>query len=391
MTDPQGRALAQALRELVEHPVVTPGLAERVIDRHRRRRLVGIVAAATSLVLVVTGVSVGWVALRSTGTPTPSPAASPSAGDLYTGTALLLSVRGGPFTACAGAIAESLPSAGCGGVPVSGFHLTELPPGTWTRAANGTVQTLPLTLVGRWDGERLDLTRPPTLAASATSVEPPDCPAPGATGTAQADAVTRDLARLAEQHIRPFSWGPCGDSVYLTVPLADQATVAFLTDRYPGAVVRGWLQPYAPTSVAAGSPATGKCAPPIAVLQFAAAGHAGNEWVLPVGTGGVTVRFLVTQRPGTKVEPVWFEIAPANAPYPGSEVRRFPPIGPAWFPGRHDASITWDGRDDNGRPLARGRYHLFANADTTDTTHDPCHGGSASHEAYGLGYFEVRG
>jgi hypothetical protein len=148
-----------------------------------------------------------------------------------------------------------------------------------------------------------------------------------------------------------------------------------------------------PSSGATGSPAapTPKCAPPTAALTFAADGHDGNEWVLPVGAGGASVRFVVTQRPGTKVKTVWFEIAPAKVPHPGSEVRRFAPVGRRWLPGRHVVSLTWDARDDTGRLVAPGRYHLFADADTGDTTQDPCRAGSAGSESYGLGYLEVHG
>src|SRR6476469_8564152 len=61
-----------------------------------------------------------------------------------------------------------------------------------------------------------------------------------------------------------------------------------------------------------------KCPPPMTALTFAASGHSGNEWVLPVATDGTSVHFTVAQRPGTKAHTVWFENAPAQAPYPGS-------------------------------------------------------------------------
>jgi len=134
---------------------------------------------------------------------------------------------------------------------------------------------------------------------------------------------------------------------------------------------------------------TPKCPPPTTALTFTASGHSGNEWVLPVATYGTSVHFTVAQRPGTKASTVWFEIAPAKAPYPGSEVRRFPPFGRDWSPGHHSASVSWDGRDDSGQLVAPGRYHLFADADTVKTTPNPCDPGS-TREGYGLGYFEVR-
>lgn len=79
MTDTEGRVLSQALHDLVEHPVVAPDLADRVIQRHHRRVQM---AALASAVVVVAGVASG-VGLashgRDRGTLVPAVTPSPSA------------------------------------------------------------------------------------------------------------------------------------------------------------------------------------------------------------------------------------------------------------------------------------------------------------------------
>lgn len=131
-------------------------------------------------------------------------------------------------------------------------------------------------------------------------------------------------------------------------------------------------------------------------LRYAAVGHAGNEWAIPVAAGGATVRFTITQRPDTDVARMWFVIAPENAPYPGSETRTFPPVDEDWTPGAHKATVTWDGRNDDGTRVAPGRYHLYGEATTTTTLNVICADGSGAgiekhtgNEIAGLGSFLV--
>lgn len=137
--------------------------------------------------------------------------------------------------------------------------------------------------------------------------------------------------------------------------------------------------------------------PPAPSLTFAAEGHPRNTWSLPVGTDGVTVRFAITQRPDTSVATVRFVIAPANGRHPGGEVRRFAPVGENWPPGEHSAAVTWDGKDDDGKPVAPGQYRLFADAITTTTRDVECADGSGkgierfsdTYEAAGIGRFSI--
>lgn len=136
---------------------------------------------------------------------------------------------------------------------------------------------------------------------------------------------------------------------------------------------------------------------PAPSLTFAAVGHPGNAWSLPVDADGVTVRFRIIQRPSTTVTSMRFVIAPANAPHPGSEIRRFAPVGENWTPGEHAAVLTWDGKDGDGRPVAPGLYRLFSEAITTTTRDVKCADGSGrgiekfsgTHEGAGLGLFRV--
>jgi hypothetical protein len=135
---------------------------------------------------------------------------------------------------------------------------------------------------------------------------------------------------------------------------------------------------------------------PFPSLSFIAEGHAGNEWTIPVGTDEVTVRFTITQRPDTEVARMWFVIAPENAPDPGSEIRTFPLVGEDWTPGEHKATVTWDGRNDDGKPVAPGHYHLYGEATTTTTIDVTCADGSGTgvekhtgNEGAGLGSFSV--
>jgi hypothetical protein len=134
---------------------------------------------------------------------------------------------------------------------------------------------------------------------------------------------------------------------------------------------------------------------PPPTLSFEASDHPGNEWVLPVTAGRVTVRFTVVQRADTQVSRIRFVIAPEKGPYPGSEVRRLPLVGHDWAPGTHQVIMSWDGRDDAGHMVAPGLYHAYADAQTTSSEHVTCADGSSGierltgNEGAGLGLLRV--
>jgi hypothetical protein len=72
-------------------------------------------------------------------------------------------------------------------------------------------------------------------------------------------------------------------------------------------------------------------------------------------------------------------------------------VGKDWTPGDHTAAVTWDGKNDLGRPFPPGQYRLFAKAITTTTRDVACADGSGSgikkfsgtHEAAGLRRFRI--
>lgn len=186
---------------------------------------------------------VDGAALQASGQPTPTrEPLQQEAPVLYAVDAPLLSVEHGEFMACE-VIATSLPPAGCTGVPVSGdVGLGRLP--RLVTYGNGTVQTGPVHLVGRWDGHALQLTQPPTPAARTTPIGDADCPPPTAQGVAAYERVQQDLGALRARRIDVLLLGACGGDAEIQLAVAEGSTVAYLEARYGPALVRGWLTPW---------------------------------------------------------------------------------------------------------------------------------------------------
>lgn len=160
----------------------------------------------------------------------------PSANPTYALVAPVLRLAGdGRPTACL-AFLLSLPPAGCGGVPVTGYDFRHIP-GT-VHFHNRGWQTRPLHLLGTWNGRVLKLTRPPIPVGRASPA-----PTPPATchTTPTSDALAR---RLTDDHIRinMLSLLPCGANVWVLVAVADHETVSYIHKRYGRSViVSGWL------------------------------------------------------------------------------------------------------------------------------------------------------
>jgi hypothetical protein len=170
---------------------------------------------------------------------------SPSPPPLYTVTAIVMQRPGDPPRACA-AMPLPWPPIGCGGAVVRGLDLLTMP--GVTRYPNGVLSSGTLRLVGTWDGQALTLTRSPEAASTGDSTPLPLTPC--TTDTVQPEPgqfapmvkkVIDDEAMLKARGIQVLEFGGCGDSVTMTVVVADPATVAFLRQRYPGAQVAGWL------------------------------------------------------------------------------------------------------------------------------------------------------
>lgn len=108
-----------------------------------------------------------------------------------------------------------------------------------------------------------------------------------------------------------------------------------------------------------------KSPPPAPAATFAVVGQSGSSWQLPVGPEGVVIEVSVTQRAGTEVHEVRFEIAPDDAPDRALVVRRIA-VEEALGLGTHRVRVRWDGLDDDGRRVAPGAYRL--DAATRETT-----------------------
>src|SRR5947209_14029000 len=88
----------------------------------------------------------------------------------YTVVAPLLRTRPGAPTYACMAVLDSLPPAGCSGVPVTGIDIRRQP---GARSIGRAWQTGPLRLAGRWDGRALQVTAPPTPSHTTPGPEQP--------------------------------------------------------------------------------------------------------------------------------------------------------------------------------------------------------------------------
>jgi hypothetical protein len=138
------------------------------------------------------------------------------------------------------------PPIGCGGPDVRGFDLATMH--GVSRYSNGVMATGYLRLAGTWDGHELTLTRPPEAASAVDATAVPQCVAKsqqigGSTMSPLMQRVVSDDALLKAHGVMPLEFGDCGDSIFIVVPVADRATVDFLTARYGQIQVSGWLRP----------------------------------------------------------------------------------------------------------------------------------------------------
>jgi hypothetical protein len=162
----------------------------------------------------------------------------PSRPTLYRVIAPLLQTKGMRMPFACQTFLLSLPPAGCGGVKVRGYDFEALP---GVRRGGGAWWTPPLLLVGRWNGDVLTVTRPPTRRRP-----PPDEPLPPAKCTGQATIRTKALARSVTRHHARFDMLqllPCGRRIWIMVAVADQSIVTRLRHDFGDHfIVRGWLR-----------------------------------------------------------------------------------------------------------------------------------------------------
>jgi hypothetical protein len=131
--------------------------------------------------------------------------------------------------------------ATCGGIEVKGIDISQLPDGGGDR---GMPFSHPLRLVGTWDGQALTLTEAPQPAQSAPGLPQP-CPQdfspPPGFDSIQLQIEVADALRSRGVEVL-MSTGCEGTTVGVVVPVADDATVAWITKREQVNVV-GWLRP----------------------------------------------------------------------------------------------------------------------------------------------------
>jgi len=161
----------------------------------------------------------------------------------YQVTAPLQLATGGKVFACY-AFLLSYPAEGCGGILVRGVDFSQVP--NVGGYGGGAVVSPPMRLVGTWDGTALTLTESPQPAQKEPGLPQP-CAA-DATSEPGPDPVRLQIQvidALAARGIHVLmSTGCGGDTVGVVVPVADEATVSWLTSRYHARVV-GWLRPLA--------------------------------------------------------------------------------------------------------------------------------------------------
>jgi len=212
---------------------------------HILSRLAAAVIAAIAVVLFISLLSAAGAALALHGRRG-NASTAPSA-RLYTVTAALLTVKGGPIYACR-LLEWSLPPAGCTGVQVEGVDLRAI--AGVHDYGDGTLLTPTVKLVGRWGPPMLVLTEPPIPASPATqphdlsagtpqsfsSVMPP--------GAAEVEhKLISDLAFLRGQGILIDAFGWDGTNLDVVLVEGSRSTADYLTSRYGPIKIEAWLQP----------------------------------------------------------------------------------------------------------------------------------------------------
>jgi len=149
-----------------------------------------------------------------------------------------LAASGGRVFACF-SYALMDPADGCGGIEVKGVDFSQVPDGD----GSGLPFSHAIRLVGTWDGHALTVTERPQLAEKASGLPQP-CPQdfspqPGA------DSMQRQIEVIDALRTRGvdvlMSTGCDGNAVGIVVPVADDATISWLTSHYH-VKIAGWLQ-----------------------------------------------------------------------------------------------------------------------------------------------------
>jgi len=131
--------------------------------------------------------------------------------------------------------------ATCGGIEVKGIDVSQIPDGA---GDHGLPWSHPMRLVGTWDGQALTLTEAPQPAQTAPGLPQPCTqdfsPQPGFDSMQTQIEVANALRNRGIDVL--MSTGCDGMTVGVVLPVADDATVDWLTNHYRVKVV-GWLRP----------------------------------------------------------------------------------------------------------------------------------------------------
>jgi hypothetical protein len=149
-----------------------------------------------------------------------------------------LGVAGGRVFACFSY--ALMDPVSCGGIEVKGVDISQIPEGG---GDHGSPWSQTMRLVGTWDGQALTLTQAPQPTQTASGLPQPCTqdfsPQPGADST-QYQIEVADALRSRGVDVL-MSTGCDGNAVGIVVPVADDATVNWLTSHYHVKIV-GWLR-----------------------------------------------------------------------------------------------------------------------------------------------------
>jgi len=160
----------------------------------------------------------------------------------YEVTAPLQLATGGRVFACY-AFLLTYPAEGCGGIEVRGVDFSQMP--NVEGFPSGAQVSQAMRLVGTWDGGALTLTERPQPAAKALGLPDACHQELGFEGAPTLMPGDRQVWEDLKAHgIAVLESMPCDDTTLgITVVVADDRTVAWVTSHYPSVRVAGWLRP----------------------------------------------------------------------------------------------------------------------------------------------------
>jgi hypothetical protein len=194
-------------------------------------RLLGVRTSSATLGFGLLAASLGVLGAGSSG-----PAAT-----RYEVIAPLQLATGGKVFACY-AFLMTYPAEGCGGIEVRGVDFSQMP--NVEAYPSGAQVSQAMRLVGTWDGHALTVTEGPQPAAKASGLLQPcvqdQGSLPGSDSMGLQLQVTDALRTRGIEVL--MSTGCDSTTIGVVVPVADDATVSWLTHHYR-VKVAGWLRP----------------------------------------------------------------------------------------------------------------------------------------------------